>query len=71
MNADPTTVFVVKLEAQQWQIVMAGLGELPLKHSGALVQVIMAQFEAQVPQGNGVDAHPPMSFTEDKHDAVQ
>lgn len=51
---EPTALLVVKLEAQQWNIVMAGLGELQFKTSAPLVQALMEQLQAQT-VGNGVD----------------
>jgi hypothetical protein len=52
---EATTLLVVKLEAQQWNVVMAALGELPYKHSAPLVQAVMEQLQQQAPAGNGVD----------------
>jgi hypothetical protein len=53
-------VLVVKLEARQWNVLLAGLGELPYKMSAAVMQAVMEQLQAsQGPPLNGIDQHPP------------
>lgn len=46
--ADPTVT--VKLTAQQFNVIMAGLGELPHKHVGGLIGELVAQVQPQVNQ---------------------
>ena len=59
---EATTLLVVKLEAQQWNVVMAAMGELPYKHSAPVVAALMEQLQAQTPaagqapMGNGINA---------------
>jgi hypothetical protein len=61
MNINPTTLLVVKLEAQQWNVVIAGLNELPLKHSMQVFQILIEQLQGQAPPANGIDHHPPLA----------
>lgn len=68
---EPTTLLVVKLEAQQWNIVLAGMNELPIKTGLAVFQMVMQQLQAQEPSTNGLDTHPPMtSYEVSSHDPV-
>ena len=43
---EPNTLLVVKLEVQQWNVILAGLGELPLKYSLPVHAVLMEQLQA-------------------------
>ncbi len=62
----PNTVLIVKLEVQQWNLVLAGVSELKIKDALVLWQILTEQLQGQttatVPVGNGVDAHPPAEF---------
>lgn len=60
---NPDTVLAAKLEAQQWNVVIAGLGELPHKLAGPIEKLLLDQLqpppEQTIPAGsNGVDKHP-------------
>ena len=62
---DPSTPIAVTLEAQQWNIVLAGLAELPLKFSDVIDKKLKAQLyaateataaeRAATPKSNGAD----------------
>lgn len=60
-------IMEVKLQAQQWNVVLAGLGELQQKIAGPLVAEIMTQIQSQVPReaaaiyanGSDAEASPP------------
>jgi hypothetical protein len=50
-------LLVVRLDPNQWNIVLAGLDELPRKHSGPVFATVIEQLQAQTPHqaSNGVD----------------
>jgi hypothetical protein len=51
----PTQHMQATLEAQEWNIILAGLGELPLKISGNISNKLMQQLTGQMPQmANGM-----------------
>jgi hypothetical protein len=43
---EPNTLLVVKLEVQQWNIVLAGVGKLPYEIVASLVPLILEQLQA-------------------------
>jgi len=56
------TLLAVTLQAQQWNVIFAGLGELQHKVSAPIVSAMMEQIQAQTvalaTKSNGVDKHP-------------
>jgi hypothetical protein len=58
----PNTVIMVKLEAQQWNVVLGALADAPYKVAAPLIQAMIEQFQSQTMGegvGNGLDIHPP------------
>ena len=55
----PETVLTVKLQAQQWNVVIAGLDELPHKISAGVMKLLLEQFQTPQPTypagANGID----------------
>jgi hypothetical protein len=68
----PDALLVVKLEAQQWNVVMAGVAELKLKDALSLWQVmteqLQSQLQSQASVANGLDRH--STFQEPAHDQI-
>jgi hypothetical protein len=56
---EPTAVLTAKLEAQQWQVVFAGLGELQHKFAAPVERLLLAQLQPPPSSvSNGVDTAP-------------
>lgn len=61
-QAEPTVTLSVN--AQQFNIIMAGLGELPHKHVGTLINDLVAQVQPQVQPNGGQVNLPEKNFEE-------
>ena len=57
----PDQPLTATLTAQQWNVVLAALGEMPAKHSMTVIQSLLRQMPIEEPppqqRGNGVDDH--------------
>lgn len=63
----PTMPMVIRLEAQQWNVVLGALGKAPYEIVAPLIQAVQEQLQLQaeeastgagLPLGNGLDAAP-------------